>query len=172
MRTKNVKLIALSAVGIGAMLALAATLHIADAAPRDATAERLQRLEDREQILELLTAYGATLDKRDFPAFGQLFAEDAAYGNPNTPTRGRDAIQAMLEKTLAANPSNLRGPNSHLFFNPSIHVEGDRATALSKGAYTVPDAATKTTQLVFFITYEDTLVRRDGRWLFQQRILK
>jgi hypothetical protein len=77
----------------------------------------------------------------------------------------------MLEKTLTSNPSNLPGPNSHLFFNPSIRIDRDRATAQSKGAYTVPDAATKTTQLVFFVTYEDTFVRRDGRWMFQQRVL-
>ena len=172
MNTKNAKLIALSAMGLAAALALGSSLHLADAAPREATAERLQRLEDREQIREVLNAYGATLDRRDFTGFGQLFAEDAVYGSEKAPTRGRAAIQAMLEKTLAANPSNLPGPNAHLYFNPSIRVEGDRATVQSKGAYTVPDAATKTTQLVFFISYDDTLVRRDGRWLFQQRFLK
>jgi hypothetical protein len=36
----------------------------------------------------------------------------------------------------------------------------------------VPDKASKATQLIFFINYEDTFVRRDGRWLFQQRLLK
>ena len=46
----------------------------------ESVAARLQRLEDREQILELLTAYGATLDRHDFAAFGLLFAEDAEYG--------------------------------------------------------------------------------------------
>jgi hypothetical protein len=163
----NTKLIAGLVVGTAAGLVLAASLHIADAAPRDALAERLQRLEDREQILELMSAYGATLDRRDFPAFGRLFAEDASYGN----TKGREAIQSLLEKTLASNPSNLPGPNSHLFFNPSIQINGDRATAQSKGAYTVPDVATKTTLLVFFVTYEDTYVRREGRWMFQQRVL-
>ena len=173
MKAANVKLIVLSmAGGAMAVVALMASLRIADAAPRDATAERLQRLEDREQILELMTAYGATLDRRDFAAFGQLFTEDATYGSGPAATHGRAAIQAMLEKTLASNPSNLPGPNSHLYFNPSIHVEGDHATAQSKGAYTVPDAATKTTQLVFFISYEDTLVRHDGHWQFQQRVLK
>jgi uncharacterized protein (TIGR02246 family) len=153
---------------MGALVLFALAGPLTNAASRDATAERLQRLEDREQILELMTTYGATLDRRDFAAFGQLFAEDATYGT----THGRAAIAAMLEKTLASNPSNLPGPNSHLYFNPSIRIEGDRATATSKGAYTVPDAATKTTQLVFFISYEDTLVRRDGRWQFQQRLLK
>jgi uncharacterized protein (TIGR02246 family) len=174
MKATNGKLIGGLVLGVAAGLLLAASMHRADAASRDATAERLQRLEDREQILELMAAYGATLDRRDFTAFKQLFAEDAAYGGGASTnlTRGRDAIAAMLEKAISTNTANLPKPNSHLFFNPSIQVDGDHATAHSKGAYTVPDAATKATQLIFFINYEDTLVRRDGHWVFQQRLLK
>ena len=169
MKRLNIKLIALSVIGAAAALALGAS--VTDAATPDSSAARLQRLEDREQILELLTAYGATLDRHDFAAFGQLFAEDATYVSGPAPTRGRAAIQSLLEKMITRNPSNLPPPNYHLFFNPSIHIEGDRATAQSKGAYTVPDAATKATQLIFFISYHDTFVRRDGQWVFQQRLL-
>ena len=134
--------------------------------------QRLQKLEAREQILELFTAYGATLDRHDFAAFGRLFAEDAEYaGGPGAPTRGRAAIQAQLEKQITSNPMNLPPPNNHLFFNPSIQVEGDRATARSLGAYVAPDAATKTTRMVFFVAYDDVLVKRDGRWLFQKRVI-
>lgn len=154
-----------------AWLALAA-LTAGCAAPRmdGADAARLRRLEDREQILELMTAYGSTLDRRDFGAFGRLFAEDAEYGSgPGAPTRGRAAIQAQLERVLGSNPSNLPGPNSHLYFNPSIHIDGDTATATSLGAYTAPDPATSTTRMVFFVAYQDTLVRREGRWVFSRR---
>lgn len=174
MHATNGRLIGGLVLGMTAGLMLAVALHRADAAPRDVAAERLQRLEDREQILELMAAYGATLDRRDFAAFRQLFAEDAAYGggSATTLTRGRNEIASMLEKAITSNTANLPGPNSHLFFNPSIRVEGDRATARSKGAYTVPDKATRSTQLVFFINYEDTFVRRDGHWLFQQRLLQ
>jgi uncharacterized protein (TIGR02246 family) len=172
----NVKVIAGVITGLAAGLVLATSLRVADAAPRDKVAERLQRLEDRAEILELMSTYGATLDRRDFAAFGQLFAEDATYGGTaGTPTKGRAAIQEMLEKAITSNTSNLPKPNSHLFFNPSIQIDGDRATAQSKGAYTVPDQAPnqafKATQLIFFITYKDTFVRRDGRWVFQQRLL-
>ena len=83
MNTKKVKLIALSALGLGALLALAGSLHIADAAPRDALAERLQRLEDREQILELLTAYGASLDRRDFDPAVRADVADAVFALHN-----------------------------------------------------------------------------------------
>jgi hypothetical protein len=137
---------------------------------READAARLLRLEDREQILELMTAYGATLDRRDFVAFGQLFAEDAEYGSGPGAARGRTAIQAQLERIIGSNPSNLPAPNSHLFFNPSIRIDGDTATATSLGAYTAPDPASGATTMVFFVSYQDTLVRRNGRWLFQRRV--
>jgi uncharacterized protein (TIGR02246 family) len=135
-----------------------------------ADAARLRLLEDRAQILELMTAYGATLDRRDFTAFGQLFAEDAEYGSGPGAARGRAAIQAQLERVIGSNPSNLPAPNSHLYFNPSIRIDGDTATATSLGAYTAPDAATASTRMVFFVSYQDTLVRRDGRWLFLRRV--
>lgn len=150
----------------------ALTGTIAVTAQPETMASRLQRLEDREQILELLTAYGATLDRHDFAAFGQLFAEDAEYGGGGgPPTRGRAAIQAQLEKQITSNPANLPPPNSHLSFNPSIRVSGDYATAHSLGAYVAPDPATKTTRMVFFVSYDDQFVRRDGRWQFKKRVL-
>jgi uncharacterized protein (TIGR02246 family) len=158
--------------GAAIALTLAGTLRNSAAASADSTAARLQRLEDREQILELLTAYGATLDRRDFAAFGQLFAQDAEYASgPGNPTRGRAAIQSQLENVITSNPSNLPAPNHHLFFNPSIRVDGDHATAHSLGAYTVPDATGMATQLVFFVAYDDQLVRSGGRWLFQRRVI-
>jgi len=158
--------------GAAIALALAGVLRDSSAASQDSTASRLQRLEDREQILELLTAYGATLDRRDFAAFGQLFAEDAEYGSgPATPTRGRAAIQAQLEKVISSNPSNLPGPNHHLFFDPSIQVDGDHARAHSLGAYSVPDADGRTTNMVFFVAYDDEFVRTGGHWLLKRRTI-
>jgi hypothetical protein len=136
----------------------------------NADTQRLRRLEDREQILELMTAYGAMLDRRDFAAFGQLFAEDAEYGSGPGAATGRAAIQAQLERIIGSNPSNLPAPNSHLFFNPSIRIDGDHATATSLGAYTAPDPASGSTRMVFFVSYQDTLVRRNGRWLFLRRV--
>lgn len=152
-------------------LALCSPLPGHTAEPVGDVAARLQRLEDREQILELLNAYGATLDRHDFAAFGQLFADDAIYGSGPGTAKGRAAIQSMLEKQLLANPLKLPAPNHHLFTNPSIRIDGDRATAHSLGAYVAPDLERKVTNMVFFVTYDDVLVRRNGRWLFQQRVL-
>jgi len=170
MKTNSGRYLLCGVAGAAITLLLAGSLHTSAAAQGDTTAARLQRLEDREQILELLTAYGATLDRHDFAAFGQLFTEDAEYASgPGAPTHGRAAIQAQLQNIISSNPSHLPPPNHHLFFDPSVHVDGDHATAHSLGAYVAPDAAGKTTQMVFFVAYEDALVRHDGHWLFQRR---
>ena len=156
----------------GALLALAAVSipPLARAEARDLESARLRILEDRQAIEELFVAYGATLDRRDFPAFGKLFAEDAVYlGGPGEPTRGRGAIQALLERTVTTNPAHLPEPAFHLFFNPSISVDGDRATAHSKGAYLIPDLKNGGAQIIFFVAYDDALVREAGHWLFARR---
>jgi uncharacterized protein (TIGR02246 family) len=134
--------------------------------------------EDRQQIEQLFADYGATLDRHDWEAFGRLFAEDAVFGGgAGEPARGRAAIQASLEKAITSNASRLPAPDFHVFFNPSIHVEGDHATAQSKGAYVIPDAHSAdgvpgAAHMVFFCVYDDVLVRRAGHWLFQQRTLR
>lgn len=172
MRTLSGRYLLALAAGAVIALVVAGSMRNSTAASGDTTAERLQRLEDREQILELLTAYGATLDRHDFVAFGQLFAEDAEYaGGPGAPTRGRAAIQAQLQRVITSNPSNLPAPNHHLFFNPSIQLDGDRATSRSLGAYVAPAPDGGSTQMVFFVTYDDLLVRSGGRWLFQRRTI-
>jgi ketosteroid isomerase-like protein len=133
----------------------------------------LQRLEARQEIEELFAQYGASLDRRDFDAFGRLFTEDAVYGSGSTPTRGRVAIQALLKQTITANPSHLPGPDFHLYFNPSIRVDGDHATARSMGAYLIPDDRSPGGwKLIFLVSYDDSLVRQNGHWLFQQRMLR
>jgi uncharacterized protein (TIGR02246 family) len=131
-----------------------------------------ERLEARQEIEELFAQYGASLDRRDFDAFGRLFTEDAVYGAGATPTHGRTAIQSQLQQTITANPSHLPGPDFHLYFNPSIRIDGDRATAHSMGAYLIPDEHSPGAwKLIFLVSYDDTLVRRNGHWLFQQRML-
>jgi len=164
-------LVAWLAAGVAAVVLAAAAPYLARAEARDSESARLRALEDRQAIEELFTAYGATLDRRDFAAFGRLFAPDAEYGGggPGGVTRGRAAIASLLEKQITSNPAHLPEPAFHLFFNPSIEVNGDRATAHSKGAYLIPDLKNGGAQIIFFVSYDDMLVRQSGQWIFARR---
>ncbi|HTY94090.1 MAG TPA: nuclear transport factor 2 family protein [Steroidobacteraceae bacterium] len=170
MKQANVRMLAWFAAGIIVGLAALSPPQFVRADARNPDEGRLRRLEDRQEIEELFAAYGTTLDRHDFDAFGRLFAEDAVFvGGPGEPVRGRTAIQSSLEKTLTSNPSHLPTPDFHLFFGPSIQVDGDHAVAQSKGAYVVPDTTNNGARIVFLVSYQDTLVRQAGHWLFARR---
>ena len=132
--------------------------------------QQLSQLEDREAIRQLLLDYGHTIDTRDFAGFAALFADDAVYvgGGPSGETHGPAAIRAGMEKTFAANPSGVSGPNMHLFFNETIQLDGDKATGVSKGVFTVQNAD-KRPDMLIFATYHDTYVRVNGQWKFERR---
>jgi hypothetical protein len=134
---------------------------------------RLRALEDREEIRHLLIEYGRLLDQRDFGAFSKLFTEDAEYfgGGSIYAARGPAAIAKFVEEVFRRNPSELRFPNFHLFANETIQINGDAAVAASKGIFVVP-TETDTPEMVMMATYNDILIRDNGRWKFKRRVVQ
>lgn len=131
--------------------------------------QRLRLMEDKEEIRELLVAYGRDFDKRDFTAYANLFAKDGVWIGGAEGSRaytGPDAIREFVIKTFP--PSSFPG-SFHIMSSPDIHIDGEgTATAWSRWTYVViglhgepaPFAAGH---------YEDTLVREDGVWKFKKR---
>ena len=134
---------------------------------------RLRALEDREEIRQLMINYGRTLDARDFAGFSMLFAKDALYGGGGGTgmAKGPAAIAKLLEDVIQKNPTNLNTPNFHLFCNEIIKVNGDTASAISKGAFVVRSNA-NLPEAVMLATYKDEFVRENGAWKFKQRIVQ
>lgn len=121
--------------------------------------------EDRLAIRELLDAYADAVTQCDAAAWGATWAEDAQWSLPDYPeigtTHGRTAIVAMWIEAMKAYPG--------IMFEAwpgAIEVDGDSAVVRSytsevydQGALTQRDRG----------AYEDTCVKRDGRWLFKSR---
>lgn len=139
----------------------------------DASLEnRLRALEDREEIRQLLVDYGRTIDQRDFAAFSGLFAKNAEYigGGSIGAVQGPAAIAKSLEDIIRQNPTGFRSPSFHLFANEVIQINGDEATASSKGIFVVPGDNSRPA-MVMLATYSDVLTREDGRWKFKKRVV-
>jgi uncharacterized protein (TIGR02246 family) len=134
-----------------------------------ALAARVDALEAQEAIRALWAEYGRTLDARDFVAFSKLFARDAEFMGGGGPVKGPAAIGAFLEKAIGTNYPNSKGKNFHLYFNESIDVKGDRATAISKGGYVMASADNSKADFLLLATYRDVLVKEDGAWKFLRR---
>jgi len=129
---------------------------------------RVQRLEDIEEIRDLLIAYGRALDSRDLDAYSQLFARDGEWrgglGSARTPAE----IKAMLEKAFAGMTPGLYRTPHHVMSNFDIVLDGDTATAHSRWEWVAGDSGNAPT-ILRAGRYEDELVREDGRWRFQKR---
>jgi hypothetical protein len=93
-------------------------------------------------------------------------------GGPGSDTLvGGPAIADFLRKIITSNPSGASEPNFHLFFNEEIEVTGDRARATSMGSWVTPGTSSAVSMAIL-ARYEDELVRQDGTWKFQRRVVR
>lgn len=138
---------------------------------RNATEIRLQQLEDRESIRQLLTDYGRFLDQRDFASFSQLFSEkDGEWNGGMGIAKGPQAIRKLMEETIGKNTEKVSAPNFHIFTNETIQVNGDRANATTKWIFVVQGTGGQP-QPLYLGHYEDSMVREGGRWKFLRRVI-
>lgn len=130
--------------------------------------ERLQQLEDREAIRQLLVDYGRCLDQRDFASFSKLFAEkDGEWIGGMGNAKGSQSIRKLMEESIGTNGA-LKNTSFHLFSNETINLAGSRATATTKWVFVVKGDANRP-QPAFMGHYEDDLVRKNGTWKFLKR---
>jgi ketosteroid isomerase-like protein len=130
--------------------------------------ERLQRLEDIEGVWQLFMDYRRHLDARDFAAYSQLFVEEGVWVGNLGEARGPAEIEALLVRTLEVY-SDDSTRTYHLVCNPTIHIEGDRATAYSTWCYITRDDSDRPV-LSLMGHYDDVLTRDGDRWKFLRRV--
>ena len=124
--------------------------------------ERLQVLEDIEEIRKLKARYAAACDDNyDADAIAALFIEDAVWdGGTLGKAEGRPAIRKFFLRASEFFPYAM-----HNVMNPIIDIDGDRAT----GVWNLLQPATmaRENQAVWLAaTYHDEYVRTAGGWKF------
>ena len=129
---------------------------------------RLRRLEDLEEIRQLLLEYARRLDAADFLGYAELFTADGVLNAQLGRAEGREAIVALLQERLGTNPDRPRKPAFHLVGNPDIRVDGDTATSTVLWAYVTHDSE-GFPMILQLGHYRDTLARDDGAWKFRCR---
>jgi uncharacterized protein (TIGR02246 family) len=131
-------------------------------------AERVQTLEDREEIRALILAYGEAHDARDYRKFASLFARNGEWVGGLGSAQGPEAIFELMDETIGHNPQPGGLGTYHIMSNDQIAIDGDRASATTKWIYVTPgeDGAPR---MVFLGRYEDEFLREDGVWKFLRR---
>jgi hypothetical protein len=134
-------------------------------APADA---RVQRVSDQLEIMELLLEYGRTLDRKDYAAYGKLFARDGEWIGGGPAAKGPAGIEEKMRKTFGPGSGVKWTTDFHVFSNPIIKVDGDKATAWSRWLFVSPGANGHPV-IMYGGHYDDVLVREDGVWRFRRR---
>jgi len=130
---------------------------------------RIQRLEDVEAVRNLKARYCEACDDNYNPeAIASLFVEDAVWdgGDLLGVYRGREAIRQHMAEVSG----RIRFAVHYCALNPRITVEQDVAHAHWYGL--VPMELSSGAAVWFACTYDDTMVRVGGEWLFKTVIVR
>ena len=119
---------------------------------------------DRHDISDVLIRYATGIDRRDWPLFRTVFADDCQldYGEIGT-WNGVAAVTEFMEQAHA-----MAGHTLHRLTNQAITVDGDKATARTDidGLIMFADNDTGVNAVGF---YDDELVRTDDGWRIARR---
>lgn len=131
--------------------------------------QRIQQLEDQEQIRRVLIEYGEHLDSRDYAAYAALFARDGVWTGGFGSFTGPAAIQAMLEQNLGKpEPGFINKRSFHLVTTEVVDVTGDTATARSRYLFITATPEDRP-GMSLAGRYVDEMVREDGQWKIKAR---
>lgn len=124
--------------------------------------DAVERLVAIQEIEELITRCCMLCDDRDWVTFATLWTEDAEFGFEGSSTfQGR---QTVVDFVVTGLPDDYVG--KHICSRSLIDLGPDGATAEAK-TDVVWIAANFENTIVS--RYNDSLVKRDGRWLFRRR---
>jgi ketosteroid isomerase-like protein len=133
--------------------------------------QRLQQLEDRIAIKEIVDTFSQLADIKDFTALVRLLTEDAQVDFYLGDTLvGSWKGRAEFEKALSSFSSNFEA-TYHFNGQQLIEVEGDNASSQHYClAMQIALAGPKKTLTTNGVTYLDTYVRRADGWKIAKRI--
>ncbi len=131
-----------------------------DAALLTEIRERLERLESRDEIRQLVSKYALALDMRDMDAMANLFVEDVAAGGGR---RGRKSLRDWLDETMRR---QFTGTAHHVGTQIVEFVDADHAVGI---VYSKNEHETAAEWVVMQMMYYDHYARVAGRWYFRRR---
>jgi hypothetical protein len=120
---------------------------------------RLDALESREQIRQLVARHALALDSRDLGTLVDLYVEDVQTSDGRI---GRDALATWFDVSLRRYEVTF-----HLIGNHLIDLlDADHATGL---LYCRPEYQVGDLWIVMPLQYRDRYERHRGRWYFRSR---
>lgn len=136
------------------------------------------KLEDKDNIRDLFSAYALAFDEKKFDKFGSIFTRDATFeAKGEDPIKGVTAIAKYLEAFVSRNVTTFTEISTILIkFVPPLDREGrsDRAEALSYAGITIFSGGNSTKVFFLPLKFTDreivrTKERGFGGWRIEKR---
>jgi len=121
---------------------------------------RLDRLESRDEIRQLISKYSLALDMRDIDAMANLFVADVKAGQGKS---GRQALRDWLDDTMRR---QFDGTSHHVGTTIIEFVDPDNAVGV---VYSKNEHETGAEWVIMQMMYYDFYRREGGRWYFRRR---
>jgi len=127
---------------------------------------RLQRMEDRIAIQDLVRCYCSAIDDRDLESFAGVYAEDGLMRHADGTFRlhGRAAIRSYYAERFKTYGVTFHYPHTHQIEFDSLDTAHGQVRA---HAEMVLDGQA----FIAAFRYSDRYVRIDREWLFAERVL-
>ena len=129
-----------------------------------------QAMIDRMAITDLLNRYYAEFGAESSIGFNDYYTNDATFDVNGQVAHGKDEIQKIYAGLGGESPSN-NGTFHMLATNPVIDVDGDTATAKLLWTGILNDKIDGPPKFVEQGREYDKLIKQDGKWLIQKRVV-
>lgn len=121
---------------------------------------RLDRIESRDEIRQLISKYSLALDMRDMDALAGLFVPDVKVGKGRS---GREALRAFFDDTMRR---QFDGTSHHVGSTVIEFVDADNAVGV---VYSKNEHECGAEWVIMQMMYYDNYRRLDGHWYFVRR---
>lgn len=164
-----------SRIALGLATAALALSACEQASGNEEVPAALVALQDRAAIEDLLLEYYSHLGSGSHDGLDRFFTEDAVLDVNGIVRKGHAAIQSLYQQSGAPAPAPASELKVHVDYmhltNPLIRVNGNTATATMFWTGVVSDDVNAPPEFQEMGREYDLLVKRDGKWLIQKRVI-
>lgn len=126
---------------------------------------RIQALEDRWGLQDLVARYALSVDERDWDAVGEMYATDCVFDSVEGRFRGRQAVVNYYRQRTSQFGATYHYPHSQ-----TVSITGPDAATGTVAAHAELAIGDQTVMVA--LRYQDQYVREDGAWRFQERVVQ